>query len=141
MDDQQPIGTTESQWFVELYSTALTIHLTCHDRDGAVVECKRDTVDRSHYQEQLEEELLFASSDKIDPDPMQPDPFIVDESTVRCWSDYNRVDYHPRSIQMLPDFPDRDLGDWVAGKEMFNKYNNRVGGSLGFSGATSELLF
>jgi len=53
---------------------------------------------------------------------------VVDESTIRYWSDYNRVDYHPRSIQKLPDLLDWDLGmgDWAAGKEEFDKYNNQV---------------
>ena len=98
------------------------------NRDGSVIEYKQDPVDKSRYQEQLEEELLFTSPNDPAPQPTQPDPFIVDESTVRYWSDYNRVDYHPRSIQRIPDLPDLDLGmgDWVAGKEAFDKYNNQV---------------
>lgn len=96
-------------------------------RDGSVVEYKQDPVDESRYREQLEEELLFTSPNEPESVPT-PDPFAVDESTVRYWSDYNRVDYHPRSIQRLPDLPDWDLGmgDWVAGKETFDKYNNQV---------------
>ena len=108
-----------------------TKSLTNHDRDGSVLEYKQDPVHKSRYQEQLEEEILFASPDE--PDPTQPDPFAVDESTVRYWSDYNRVDYHPRSIQKLPDLPDWDLGteDWVTGKETFEQCNNQVNCSLG----------
>lgn len=103
---------------------------TNHTRDGSVAEYKQDPVDKSRYQEQLEEELLFTSPG--DPEPTQPDPFVVDESTVRYWSDYNRVDYHPRSIQKLPDLPDWGLGteDWVTGKETFEKCNNQVNSTL-----------
>ena len=102
-------------------------------RGGGVAEYKHDLVDKSRYQEQLEEELLFNG---LEPDPTQPDPFVVEESTVRYWSDYNRVDYHPRSIQKLPDLPDWDLGigDWVAGKETFEEYDNRVSFPLGWRG-------
>ena len=97
-------------------------------RGGSVVEYKQDPVDKSLYQEQLEEELLFASPNEPEPGPTQPDPFVVDESTVRYWSDYNRVDYHPRSIQKLPDLPDWDsgMGDWAAGKETFEGCNNQA---------------
>ena len=99
-----------------------------HGRNGSVVEYKQDPINKSRYQEQLEEELLSMYPNKLEPEPLHPDPSVVDESTVRYWSDYNRVDYHPRSIQKLPDLPDWDLGmgDWAAGKEEFDKYNNQV---------------
>jgi hypothetical protein len=105
-----------------------TTNLTIYGRDGSVIEYKRGLVDRSRYHEQLEEELLFTSPYDPELGPLQPDPFVVEESTVRYWSDYNRVDYHPRSIQKLPDLPDWDLGmgDWAAGKETFDKCNNQV---------------
>ena len=110
----------------------LTTNPTTHGRDGNIVEYKRGPVGQSRYHEQLEEELLSASPNKPGSDPTQPDPFAVDESTVRYWSDYNRVDYHPRSIQKLPDLPDWDLGmeDWATGKETFDKQNNQVSCSL-----------
>lgn len=105
-----------------------TANPTNHGRNGSVVEYKQDPINKSRYQEQLEEELLSMYPNKLEPEPTHPDPFVVDESTVRYWSDYNRVDYHPRSIQKLPDLPDWDLGtgDWASGKEEFDKYNNQV---------------
>ena len=92
------------------------------------MEYKRGTVGKSRYHEQLEEELLFTSPNKPEPVPTQPDLFAVDESAIRYWSDYNRIDYHPRSIQKLPDLPDWDLGvgDWVTGKETFDKENSQA---------------
>ena len=94
-------------------------------RSGSAVEYRQDLAGDSRYQELLEEELLFMPPDQ---NPIQSDLFLVDESTVRYWSDYNRVDYHPRSIQKLPDLFDWDsgMGDWSAGKEMFDQVNNKV---------------
>lgn len=114
-----------------ILAATLAMNLIGHTRDGGVVEYKQGLVEKSRYQEQLEEELIFASSNGPDPDSTQPDPFAVEESTVRYWSDYNRVDYHPRSIQKLPDLPDWDLGmtDWVAGRETFDGCNNQVSSS------------
>ena len=108
-----------------------------HGRNGRVVEYKQDLLDKSRYREQLEEELLFTS-----PNELNPDPLAVDESTVRYWSDYNRVDYHPRSIQKLPDLSDWDLGmgDWAGGKETFDRYNNQVHRSLDGAVATRHLI-
>ena len=119
------------------------MNLTGRARDGGVLEYKQDLVEKSRYQEQLEEELLFASSNGQDPDSTQPDPFAVEESTVRYWSDYNRVDYHPRSIQKLPDLPDWDLGmrDWVAGRETFDGCKNQVSRTTGGVAVSSNKLF
>ena len=105
-----------------------------HDRDGRAVEYKQALVDKSRYHEQLEEENFLTSPNNPDPDPdpVQLDSFVVDESTIRYWSDFNRVDYHPWSIQKLPDLSDWDsgMGDWVAGKETFDKCNNQASRSL-----------
>ena len=103
-----------------------------HGRDGRAVEYKQALVDKSRYHEQLEEENFLTSPNNPDPDPAQLDSFVVDESTVRYWSDFNRVDYHPRSIQKLPDLSDWDsgMGDWVAGKETSDKCNNQASRSL-----------
>lgn len=96
-----------------------------------MAEYKQDPVEKSRYHVQLE--------DEPDPDSTQSGPFTVDESTVRYWSDYNRIDYHPRSIQKLPDLLDWDLGtgDWVSGKETFDRYNNQVNISL----QTAQVVF
>ena len=125
------------------YSLTVIANPTVRGRDRNVVEYKQDLIGKSRYQEQLEEDILFTSPNKLEPELTQPDPFVVDESTVRYWSDYNRVDYHPRSIQRLPDLPDWDLGigDWAAGKETFDKCNNQVGRSLGCVVLTSYPSF
>ena len=143
MDHDEQAITADSQWFVERQFAAIATNLTDHDRGGRVVEYKQEVVEKSHYHGQLEEELLFASPDGPDPDPMQPDPYAVDESTVRYWSDYNRVDFHPRSIQKLPDLSDWDLGmgDWAAGKETFDRYNNQVSRFVNVAAVTSYQSF
>jgi hypothetical protein len=127
-------AVSDSQWFVRPSPLNHTTDLTGPARDGGIVEYKKDAVGKSRYQEQLENDLLRAPFDARDQDSTQPDPFVVDESTVRYWSDYNRVDYHPRSIQKLPDLFDWDLrmGDWAAGKEAFDSYNNQASDSSVF---------
>ena len=91
-------------------------------REGDVTEHKQDLVEKSRYHVQLER-LPF-----VPPYSTRVDPFVVDESTVRYWSDYSQVALHPRSIQRLPDLFDWEsgMGDWVAGKETFDRYNNQV---------------
>lgn len=105
----------------------LIANLTNCGREGGIAEYKQEPIEKSLYHTKLEE-LPVASSNGPGSDPSQPDPIVVDESTVRYWSDYNLVDYHPRSIQKLPDLPDWDLGmgGWVAGKETFDRYNDQV---------------
>ena len=111
----------------------------CDHRAGGVVEYKQDPVEKSRYHVQVEEGL-FASSDEPCPDSTQLDPFAIDESAVQYWSDYNLVDYHPRSIQKIPDLLDwdRGMGDWVAGKETFRRYNKQV--NISFQAAWSRLI-
>lgn len=118
---------------------SLIARLTNYGREGGVAEYKQDPVEKSRYQAQLEEHL-FSSSDKPDPDLALPS---VDESAVRYWSDYNQVDYHPRSIQKLPDLFDwgSGMGDWVAGKDTFDSYNNQASVSLEVVGVASDRLF
>ncbi|KAJ3806431.1 Misato segment II tubulin-like domain-containing protein [Lentinula aff. lateritia] len=47
---------------------------------------------------------------------------------IRYWSDFNRVFYIPRTIQMLPDVPDwqQSEGDWALGQESFQRYNEET---------------
>ncbi|KAJ3824552.1 Misato segment II tubulin-like domain-containing protein [Lentinula raphanica] len=49
-------------------------------------------------------------------------------NNIRYWSDFNRVFYVPRTIQMLPDVPDwqETQGDWLVGQEMFQRYNEET---------------
>ena len=46
-------------------------------------------------------------------------------------------------MQKLPDLPDWGLGngDWTAGKETFDKYNNQVNISFMVAGVAPDLLF
>lgn len=49
----------------------------------------------------------------------------VQESDVKFWSDYSRVNLHPRGVHRLPDLPDwEDMeGDWVNGADTFERYD------------------
>jgi len=115
-----------------LRGVTLTANPTIHGRGGGVVQYKQGLIDKSRYHEQLEE-LHFESPNGPESALTQADPTAVDERTIRYWSDYSRIDYHPRSIQKLPDLSDWDLGmgDWAAGKEMFDEHNNQASRSFG----------
>jgi hypothetical protein len=80
-------------------------------RAGEVVQYTRDQIPRSKYQEQLDEEGL--GKDNITKE--------TEEETVRYWSDFNRVYYHSRSLQRLPDTAEweNSEGHWAASKEFF----------------------
>ena len=60
-------------------------------------------------------------------------PHLDFASETRYWSDYDRVYYHPRSLQRLPDIPDYENaeGDWQGSLETFTKFNDvrKIGSS------------
>ena len=60
---------------------------------------------------------------KVKPDRRQTK--TPPESSIRFWSDFNRVYYIPRSIQRLPDPPgwENVEGDWDAGRALFRRYD------------------
>ncbi|KAF5368284.1 hypothetical protein D9757_010517 [Collybiopsis confluens] len=55
-------------------------------------------------------------------------PFSTDASTIRYWSDFNRVFYTPRTIQMVPDVSGwrNSEGDWSLGHETFERFNDET---------------
>ena len=73
------------------------------------------TIPQSAYQEHLDAGL--------DPPPLST-------STVRFWSDYNRVYYHPKSIIQLSEFEVNDtlmpFEKWEVGMELFGKLEREV---------------
>ncbi|KAJ5925901.1 hypothetical protein N7454_007411 [Penicillium verhagenii] len=77
--------------------------------DGAEVVQKQTPILPSEYQKSLELGT--------------PAPRLTSE-TVRYWSDYNRVFYHPRSIVQLNEYELNSqimpFEDWNAGEELFN---------------------
>ncbi|KAI0351612.1 tubulin nucleotide-binding domain-like protein [Trametes cingulata] len=85
--------------------------------EGGVVEYRQDPIPRSEYQRRLAHE----ESAEQDDDAEASEP-----SDVRFWSDYNRVYYHPRSAQRLPDLADweRAEGEWTASRQAFEKYEH-----------------
>ncbi|KAJ5648960.1 uncharacterized protein N7484_002683 [Penicillium longicatenatum] len=77
--------------------------------DGLEVVQKQTPIQPSEYQKSLELGT--------------PAPRLTSE-TVRYWSDYNRVFYHPRSIVQLNEYELNSqimpFEDWNAGEELFN---------------------
>jgi hypothetical protein len=72
-------------------------------------------IPQSAYQEHLDAGL--------NPPPLRP-------STVRYWSDYSRVFYHPKSIVQLSEFDVNDklmpFERWEVGMELFEKLEREV---------------
>ncbi|EEB88883.1 hypothetical protein MPER_13092 [Moniliophthora perniciosa FA553] len=80
--------------------------------DGSSMELRQEAIPDHPYQTKLlEGESGIGES-----------TFIT--QNVKFWSDFNRVYYHPRSIQMLPDIPDwQDAeGDWIHGHNSFTHF-------------------
>lgn len=80
-----------------------------------IVQRATETIPQSAYQEHLDAGL-------------QPPPLST--SSVRYWSDYSRVFYHPKSIVQLSEFDVNDklmpFEDWDVGMELFEKLEREV---------------
>lgn len=78
-------------------------------RDGREVIQQQPAIPQSDYQKNLDAGL--------------PAPQLTSE-TVRYWSDYNRLFYHPRSIVQLNDYElnsrTMPFEDWEMGEELFD---------------------
>jgi hypothetical protein len=83
--------------------------LTSYARDGKEVIQKQAPIPQSDYQKSLDQGTSA--------------PQLTSE-TVRYWSDYNRVFYHPRSIVQLNEYELNSqimpFEDWNVGEELFN---------------------
>jgi len=88
-----------------------TGRLTCarQRRDGNVIVQRQASIEQNEYQRSLDEGL--------------PPPALSTE-TVRYWSDFNRVYYHPKSIVQLNDFELNSrlmpFESWDVGEELFS---------------------
>ncbi|KAF1837374.1 hypothetical protein BDW02DRAFT_595532 [Decorospora gaudefroyi] len=80
-----------------------------------IVQPATQTIPQSIYQEHLDAGL-------------QPPPLST--SSVRYWSDYSRVYYHPKSIVQLSEFDVNDklmpFESWDVGMELFEKLEREV---------------
>lgn len=78
-------------------------------RDGQEVVQKEAPILQSDYQKSLDQGT---------------EPPRLTSGTVRYWSDYNRVFYHPRSIVQLNEYELNShimpFEDWNIGEELFN---------------------
>jgi hypothetical protein len=92
------------------YNGPITRHyFDCSDRDGLEIVQKQAPIVQSEYQKSLD---LGTTA-----------PRLTSE-TVRYWSDYNRVFYHPRSIVQLNEYELNSqvmpFEDWNVGEDLFN---------------------
>lgn len=70
---------------------------------------RQEVIQQNEYQRSLEEGL--------------PPPRLISES-VRYWSDFNRVYFHPKSVVQLNEYELNSsltpFDNWIAGEELFN---------------------
>jgi hypothetical protein len=80
-----------------------------------IVQRAAETIPQSAYQEHLNAGL---------------EPAPLSTSSVRYWSDYSRVYYHPKSIVQLSEFDVNDklmpFESWDVGMELFEKLEREV---------------
>ncbi|KAI0946047.1 hypothetical protein AcV7_010128 [Taiwanofungus camphoratus] len=91
--------------------------------NGDVVEYRQEPVSKSDYQARLDAEVDDAKESNALGD--KPREAEASPSDVRYWSDYNRVFFHPRTLQRLPDVADWESaeGDWGSSKAAFERHN------------------
>ena len=86
--------------------------MSCKYRDGPSSVQHQSPLERPPYQIDLEQGL-----------PRRP----LTTGTVRYWSDFNRVFYHPKSIVQINEYELNSrimpFEDWSAGEELFNSLN------------------
>ncbi|KAI0651282.1 tubulin nucleotide-binding domain-like protein [Trametes meyenii] len=87
--------------------------------EGGVVEYRQDPVPKSNYQALLDQR----ESDELAEPGEAP---AADASSIRFWSDYSRVYYHPRTTQKLSDLTEweQSEGEWNASKDAFQKHEH-----------------
>ena len=90
--------------------------LKIHRRNGGISEYRQEVIPKSTYQQRLE-----SGEDST----AEPDNGDIDDVDSRFWSDYNRVYYHPRSLQQVPDLPDWESNkvDWNHRKSSFKQFD------------------
>jgi hypothetical protein len=91
-----------------------------HLRSGPVVEHRQDPIPKSSYHVRLEAGQKEGQDD--DDESEEPEHDLT--PSVRFWSDYSRVFYHPRSFHRVPDPAEweREIG-WAQGVERFALYD------------------
>lgn len=98
-----------------------------NNRSGDVSEFRQPPIEPSSYQARLvtgDDASPAPQSDDQDPSTEQVEE-PLNRADPRYWSDYNRVDYHPRTIQALPDVADWENvdGNWSLGKQTFERFD------------------
>lgn len=93
-------------------------------RNGDIVEYRQDSV--SSAQPSAEQNPVAEREEDVPPNTTSTVEATENTGlTVRYWSDYSLVDYHPRSMQRLPDVPEWEEveGDWKSGGETFDRFD------------------
>ncbi|CAG8955192.1 hypothetical protein HYFRA_00007208 [Hymenoscyphus fraxineus] len=101
-------AVTEGLW-LEPLDTVAHSNVNSHSRNGPAVVQRQAVIQQNEYQKSLEEGVA----------PPQLTP-----QSVRYWSDFNRVYFHPRSVVQLNEYELNSsltpFDNWGAGEELFN---------------------
>ncbi|KAH9922329.1 tubulin nucleotide-binding domain-like protein [Epithele typhae] len=105
-------------------------------RLNGIVEFRQDSVSKSAYHTRLDQR--GPAEDEDDAEPAEP-------TTIRFWSDYSRVYFHPRSPHRLPDPAEWEdaQGDWLSSKRAFAQHHTGIqllSDSVTFGGFTDAFL-
>ncbi|KAH7927011.1 tubulin nucleotide-binding domain-like protein [Leucogyrophana mollusca] len=84
---------------------------------GEVVQHNQDPVPPSEYHIRLEE-----GEDEHSDDPEDTPA----DAKIRYWSDFSRVFFDPKTVQMVPDTQETAEGDWNIGQELYQRYNEET---------------
>jgi hypothetical protein len=78
-----------------------------------VIGYKQDPITESKYHNQIQHDYEKASHHQDG------------ESEVRYWSDFNRLYYAPKTVQILPDIADWENaeGNWQEGRDTFKRFD------------------
>ena len=92
-----------------MYQNAIQILAADSSRNGPTVVQRQTAIQHNAYQQSLEDGLV---------------PSELTAESVRYWSDFNRVYFHPKSVVQLNEYELNSslvpFENWNAGEELFN---------------------
>ncbi|KAH3766810.1 hypothetical protein Pelo_1321 [Pelomyxa schiedti] len=84
-------------------------NLTFEKRNGGVSPCVSDPVEKNPFLKYLDSQALSntepsdpTDNDALETPALEPLPVFSLESSVNVWSDFLKIDIHPKSVFLLP---------------------------------------
>lgn len=122
-EGDEPGGSTWSAPFLLFFILSFNSR---NRRTGPVTEHRQEPIPQSSYHAQLDADEGEEEGEEVDVEMAEgKDDSVLDLTpSIRFWSDYSRVFYHPRGLHRVPDPAEweREVG-WIQGVERFNSYD------------------